>query len=406
VSDTLAISAVTAAFGELLKRVLENPDLAGKGVTIQRPIEAAADGDRRLNLFLFQVTPNAALRDADLPTRDRAGALTRQPVVALNLHYLVTSFGKAGSELDAHYLLGHAMSIVHDNGVLTRAHIRNALKAFTSMPELSKSDLADQLEPVRLTPLPMTQEEHFKLWSTFNTPYRLSVGYEASLVMIERKRSVKPTLPVRTPVVAVVPLRRPRVESVTPQIVTLGEAVVLAGQDLTGPGSRVRFGTQEVPPTALPDGRLKVMPPASLRAGVQTLQVVHQLRYGKPPGPRAGFESNTVPFVRAPRITTAPPISVARNSDLTLAITPPVGRAQRAALLLGDRSIAIVPRPVKPDPSDDTTHDLTFPIPADMPTGTFLARVQIDGADSPLELETDPNDPRFDQYVLPVVTVT
>jgi hypothetical protein len=401
VSNPLAIMAVTAAFAQLLKRVLEDPDLAGAKVTHERPVDATEAG-RRLNLFLFQVSANPALRNSDLPFRDNNGGLVAQPVTALNLHYLLTTYGKSDSELDAHHLLAHAMSIVHDNGVLTRAQIRSALGSLPTLPELQKSDLADQVEPVKLTPLAMTMEEHFKLWSTFQAPYRLSVGYEASVVLVERRKPARPLLPVRRAAVTAVPLRRPRIDAVVPQIVTVGEAVTLSGQDLRGTGAKVRFASGDIPPGAGPEGGLRVTPPATLRAGVHTLQVVHELRYGDPPTARAGFESNAVPFMRAPRITTPSPLTVARGASLTVGVTLPVGRAQRAALLLGGVSIPLGPRPQTPE----TTNDLTFPIPADMPVGRYLVRVQVDGADSPLEVETDPQSPDFDAYVAPVVDVT
>jgi len=83
---------------------------------------------------------------------------------------------------------------------------------------------------------------------------------------------------------------------------------------------------------------------------------------------------------------------------LTLAVDPPVGRAQRVALLAGDRTITIPPRPAN---GPATTTSLDFPIPGDFPTGTFLLRVQVDGADSPLG--TDAVTGAYDK---PTVTIT
>jgi hypothetical protein len=391
VSNTFAIVAVTAAFSQLLQRVTENPDLAGATVTNERPNEATEAG-RRLNLFLFQVSPNPALRNSDLPFRGGNGDIVRQPVLALNLHYLVTAFGRSDSELDAHLVLAQGMSIVHDNSVLTRSHIRAALGAYQTFPELQKSDLPDQMEPVKLSPLTMTQEEHFKLWSTFQTPYRLSVGYEASLVMVERRKPARSAPRVRRPEVLAVPIRRPRIEELTPQILTVGETLTIEGGDLAGPGVKLRLKGGDVTPTVTPEGRLtKVVGAAGdppLRAGIQSVQVVHEVELGSPPAPHRGFESNQAAFMLAPKLQPPIPTTVSRGQTLTLNVDPPVGRAQEAALLIGDRAIAIPPRPAPPAGTETTT-SLAFPVPSTTPTGSFLMRLQIDGAESPLEVQND-----------------
>jgi hypothetical protein len=90
-------------------------------------------------------------------------------------------------------------------------------------------------------------------------------------------------------------------------------------------------------------------------------------------------------FVLSPEITTPAPIAAPRNTTLTLAINPPVGRAQRATLLAGSGTVSI---PARAAAGPDTTPTLDFPIPSDFPTGpNLLLRVQIDGAQSPLEVD-------------------
>ena len=395
-SNPYAITAVTAAFSQLLKRVLDEPTLSGTGVTNERPSEATEAG-RRLNLFLFQVAPNAALRNSDLPYRNAAGEVVSQPVLALNLRYLVTAFGKSDDEMDAQHLLAHAMSIVHDTSILTRAHVRAALGAYQTMPELVNSDLPDEIEPVKLTPLPMSEEDIFRLWSTFQTPYRLSVGYEASLVMLERRRPQRPGLPVRAAHVDAIAPRRPTITGIAPQIVTVGQALTLTGHQFAFPGVKVRFAGADQDPTTLSDGEITVTPPGDLRVGVQTAQVVHFLPYGAAPAGggapplRPAAVSNPAAFVRAPQIGNVPAF-VKRGASLTVAVAPAIGRTQDAALVLGDRSIPIGPRPAPPTGTETTT-SLTFPVPADFPLGpgntarTYLMRLQVDGVDSPLAVD-------------------
>jgi hypothetical protein len=62
---------------------------------------------------------------------------------------------------------------------------------------LTGSNLADSIEQVKFTPLPLTVDELSKIWSTFfQTPYALSVAYQATVVLIESDNSGPAALPV------------------------------------------------------------------------------------------------------------------------------------------------------------------------------------------------------------------
>jgi hypothetical protein len=399
VSNPFAIAAVTATFSQLLTRAASEPTLTGTDVS-NLPPDAARDPDnpiRQLNLFLYQVTPDPAWRNADLPFRDGGGAFTRQPVLALNLTYLLTAYGLADDELDAHHLLGHAMSLVHDQSVLTREQVRAAIQAFSGNPAVAGSDLADQVELVKLTPVPMTQEELFKLWSAFQTNYRLSVGYEASVVLIERPRQHKAALPVRRAGVYVMPFRQPRIEQLTPNAVPAGATLTIEGRNLRGDIVKVRFGDAAVDPDTVGESSVAVTVPASVQAGVNPVQVLHELPLGEPPSPHRGFESNVGAFVLTPRVTLPTPASVAHGGKLTLGLAPPVGQAQRVSLLVGEQELVLPRRPAGSTPASS----LDFPIPTTFPSGTYLLRVRVDGAESPLEV-----DPVTNTYSGPKVEVT
>ena len=96
-------------------------------------------------------------------------------------------------------------------------------------------------------------------------------------------------------------------------------------------------------------------------------------------------------------------------TDVTATLKPRVGKTQRATLLLNElnppttraaRAYSFEAPPRKPtDPPD--TDSLKFPI-SGVVAGNYLARVQIDGADSALEPDPDPNNPRF---IGPKVTI-
>lgn len=411
-SSALAIAGVTAVLKDLLHNAVIDHDLVASvgdvTVTALPPDMIKTEGSEaksQLNIFLYQVTPNAGWRNVGLPSRNGSGDRVTNPPLALDLHYLITAYGV--KDLHAEILLGYAMQLLHETPVLSREAIRKALDPSPvsgggglppTLEALATSELADQIEMIKIAPETMNMEEVSRLWSAMQARYRPTTAYQASVVLIESRKSLRPALPVRERRLHVVQLRRPRIESITPQITLKGGALTIAGQSLKGAVTKVAFGSTLVDPAAVSDQQITVNAPASLFSGVNTLKVVHPLDLGTAVEPHGGFESNVVAFILAPEIKTPPPINAARGATLTLAIDPPVGRAQRVALLVGDRAITIPPRP---SGGPATTTNLDFPIPADFPTGTFLLRAQVDGADSPLGVNIVPGE-----YDNPKVTIT
>ena len=92
-SNDLAIATVTATLREWIRPALE-VDVTGAQVSLNRPDQIAAFENPGVNVFLYQVTPNAAWRNQDLPTRRGSnGEVLQRPQAALDLHYLLTCFG-------------------------------------------------------------------------------------------------------------------------------------------------------------------------------------------------------------------------------------------------------------------------------------------------------------------------
>src|SRR5580698_4033073 len=97
-SNSLGIATVTSSLRALLENAYQSDDnfddsLPNALVTTLLPISVTSSGlpDVGANVFLFQVTPNAAGRNSDLPTRDAQGNLISRPRVALDLHYMSRS---------------------------------------------------------------------------------------------------------------------------------------------------------------------------------------------------------------------------------------------------------------------------------------------------------------------------
>jgi hypothetical protein len=416
VSNALAIATTTVVLGDIVQSGLSV--VSGAKVTTVRPDEKENGAPApEANVFLYQVTPNAALRNADLPTRTSNGDLRRRPQVALDLHYLVSFYGD-DTTLEPQRLAGGAVSALHARPQATRSAIEAIVAAAGGADAadprayLGETDLAEQVEHVTFTPLPLNLEELSRMWATlFRVPYVLSVAYQASVILIEAALTPSPALPVRVHDVAVVPVARPLVERVVADgdpdaPVVAGATLVLRGQRLRGEHTRLRVGDALVTPDPADTGDTEIRavlgPPlfaaGTLRAGVQGAQVVHLLALGEPPAPHRGFESNVVPFVLRPALTSA----TLSAGVVTVVADPPIGARQRVVLLLdelaGDRAYA-VPAPLRALDADP----VHVPV-ADVAPGTYLVRVQVAGAESLLQPDPAPG-PDQGRYVLPTLTI-
>jgi hypothetical protein len=392
-SNYLAVATVTAALHRLLQATA-GADVPGATVTTDRP-ETSTNGASAptVNVYLYQVVPNVALRNADLPTRTSGGDLVQRPVAALDLHYLFT-FSGADEELEPQRLLGSVVRTLHAQPFLTPQLIAAVKTAATANPPvhpaLATTDLGEQVERVKFAPLPMNLEELSKLWSVFfQTPYALSVAYQASVILIEPDLATIVPLPVLERDVVVGPLRRPFIERIVDAAdpgapITATTAITVLGRDLVGDVTRLRLAGADRTLGGGTSARLPfdlgAVPIADLRAGPIAVQVVHRTLLGNPPAEHVGVESNVATFVlhptvtaaattAGPRISVTTDVTVRRDQSVDLAILDP---ASGARTLL----IAAEPR------TGDTTA-LAFPSGA-IPAGDHAVQVVVDGAESGL----------------------
>lgn len=190
-SNALAIATVTTALAQIVRTAVQSV-VPGSDVLTERPDSTPPTGPR-VRLFLHQVSPNGALRNHDLPTRAANGNLMTRPTAAVDLHYLLAFYGNE-NELEPQRMLGAAVRDIHAKPVLMRHMIEDAI---ASEPFLTGSDLADAVEQIKFTPLPLSLEELSKLWSVFfQAPYALSVAYQGTVVLIESEENAPAALPV------------------------------------------------------------------------------------------------------------------------------------------------------------------------------------------------------------------
>jgi hypothetical protein len=436
-SNALAIASVTAVLKDLLNNGVIDHQLSGVvgEVTVSAlpPDRVLVDGQAetsRLNLFMYQVSPNQGWRNSALPSHDADGIRVSNPPLALDLHYLITAYG--ASEFHAEILLGYALQLLHDTPVLTREAVRRTLAPASPvtgailpppLDTLTASELADQVEQVRLTPQTLNTEEMSRLWTAIQSHYRPTAAYQASVVLIESRRPARSALPVANDRrrIYVVPFRFPNIESVTSADgplapISVGTTLSIRGRDLQSDDTRVNLdGIEIVPPsTAIAPDRITIpltSPlPNGLYAGVKGVQVLQQVAMGDPETPHRGQESNVASFVLRPTVANGqviPPADVLdlvssvesvngtpttfQSGRLRIDFDPRVGRDQRVILLLNEQNAAPGARPKaytfnapsKNGLPDGTVDTAAIEIPfSRVIAGTYLVRVQVDGAES------------------------
>ena len=428
-SDSLAIAAITTTLRDLLDRGI-NANVSGATVTT-RPLDRARNGvnGSQVNLFLYHTVPEVAWRNRDIPWRIKPGE-TGHPPLALSLYYMITAYyGETEDNVDtttdttrllgSHRLLGKAMSVLHDHPLLDTEAINSVLP-----PEDLQRHPYDQVEKVRINPQPLSLDEMSKLWSGFQTEYRLSAAYEVSVVLIESARPQRTPLPV---------LRRgdedrgvftqaaisPSLHEVRPPerkpVAELGDTLDIFGDNLEGEGltAQLRHNQLDDPielaplpgrtssqlQVELPDATADPEVPSKIPAGIYTLSLVVE----RPPLP--AWTTNALPFALAPQITlTAPLGNTAPQGNVTVELicTPQVRSGQQASLLFGDRQI-----PVKADdldtPADPTAPTTLSFVVENANPGEYVIRLRVDGVDSlPVDFTATPPQFMADQ----IVTVT
>jgi len=395
-SNSLAIATVTAALYQILIGPVQAA-VSGATVGFRRPDRTSGEkGTPHVNTYLYQVTPNAAFRNVDLPTRRADGTLVKQPIAALDLHYLFTFHG-SDDQLEPQLMLGAVAGALQAQPLLSPQNIQSAVTNFSF---LTTSDLGNQVERIRFTPTSLSLEEFSKLWSAFfQVEYTLSAAYQASVVLIESDQTPpQEALPVQSRRLYVAPFTQPTITQVMAktgagQPILPSSTLVIQGTQLLGDITTVRIGnTTATPPVVTESSIILPLPAVGLQAGVLGLQVIQQLLLGKPPVAHPGWESNIVALVLQP-VLSAPSVV---GTTLSVTVNPEVQTGQRVAILLNQNPPATPPPPAAYSfnlppltaPSTTLTCDVTGVL-----SGQYFLRAKIDGAESPLDL--DPASPTF-----------
>ncbi|EMI22001.1 hypothetical protein RMSM_01078 [Rhodopirellula maiorica SM1] len=427
-SNSLAIAAVTRSIQLMLQTY------AKVDCTTKSPDKAAGDGEgARVNLFLYHTMPNPTWRNLDIPGRVGRGEKGNPPL-ALNLYYLLTAYGEDGANLADQRTLGQAMQVLHDRPVIKRADVKSFLPA-----DLLASGLDEQLEHIRIVPDTLNIEEMSRLWTTFQTQYRVSAAYQAAVVLIESDRPTPSALPVakrgkddrgaRTdvgidPVLQGIEYRGDPQQPALPAA-NVGSKITIVGSNLPAVGLSVvvRDLKQELN-GSVDDNVVATLEPTVEVAGSR---LVAQLSEGLGVWP-AGMLSLEVAFNKGDQVVTSNSVHLALAAEIqtsaaqesaiafvdetqgTLAVSlkHPLGQDRRVMLILNryeapdDEAPSPPPKPNSffqiPQLPDDTgigNLNPTFDV-SKVPPGTYWIRIRVDGIDSMLMTGTqDPETKRW-----------
>jgi len=405
-SNYLAVATVTAALQQVLLPPVQEA-VTGASVGFNRP-DPTNPTTPLVNIYLYQITPNAAYRNADLPTRRSDGSLAKRPQAAFDLHYLFTFHGD-DTKLQPQLLLGAVVTTLHSQPLLSAGNITSAVSTFTF---LAGSGLDTQIERIRFTPTALSLEEFSKLWSVFfQVEYSLSAAYQASVVLMESSDSPQEAPPVAARNLYVVPFQSPNISQVINQAgagqpITAASTLLVTGQNLRGQNTLLLMEDQEFTPTTISDTQITYAfpSPLTIHAGIKGLQVLQKMAMGNDTTPQhRGFESNIAPFVLRPTIdnaTATAAASPATGTNVTLTLTPNIGVGQRAVLLLNNVSASPSTAYASLATVATTASNQIIINITGVPTGTYLVRVQIDGAESVLTV-----NPTTNQFTGPTVAM-
>lgn len=435
-SNHLAIATVTATLGHLIIKALASSGVDVTKVEYGRPTSDGLGSGAKVHIHLYQVTPDTARRNDDMPTRDSEGRLVNRPRIALNLHYLVVFYGDAKT-FEPERMLGAVVRSLHARPLLSSQMIREVVSD-NDNPVLTASNLADAPERVRFTPAVVSMDELSKLWSVFfQTPHALSLAYDASVVFIDAEESGPSAAPVLSRGAddqgavaapdAVPPF--PLLESVyigslddallsplprSYPAAVIGNLLILRGVNLGGDTVSLRFKHMRfseeghphfLAPHVVGDAAITKRTETEIQVVLDTDAVGRIGTYGLAVVVTKNgktHSTNDVPFLLAPRIDSITPTSpiAGAGQDLALSVTctPAVLASQQVSLLLADREAGAKSR-------DTDTQPLDFIITNAPAVTDAIVRIRVDGVDS-IPYERAGNPPRLQFAANQKVTIT
>lgn len=391
-SSALALSAVTAVLQQSLTFLYNSSVLGTITVSAIAPdvVESkygiSSASSPLVNLFLHQVTPNAAWRNIDFPSLASDGATRlKNPPLALDLHYLLTAYASEDTEAEA--LLGYAILLLHENPILPRAVINNALATLSNNTynnALKAAGVAAQIEMIKLAPATLGREEMAWLWTALKADYRPTFPFQASVVLMRNDNPTAYSLPVLTRNINVQAggvAQLLAVESPNDQFPAVaGDTVKITGISLDGasaillnnPTTNVSYQFAVSVNNISGDVLSFVVPDVPVQMPCGVCQV--SLLFTDPSG-NLIQQGNALTLGIGLKIATAPAPTAATSGGgtlITLTCDPQVQTGQKVSLVMGQYMTAA-------QAFTGPTPSLSFQFPSVLAAQTYATRLVVDG---------------------------
>ena len=401
-SSALALAAVTTVLQTGLQFLYKSSILGTVNVAAIAPdlVESTygigTDADPLVNLFLHQVTPNAAWRNVDLPSLAADGATRlKNPPLALDLHYLLTAYASENAQAEA--LLGYAVLMLHENPILPRAVINALLGTLSTNAynnALKDAGVSAQIEMIKIAPATLGREEMAWLWTALKADYRPTFPFQASVVLMRNDNATAYSLPVLTRNIVVQAGGVAQLLAVQPPYdqssAVAGDIVKITGISLNGasgivltnPVTRVSYEfapaindlTNTLISFKVPDV------PAQMPCGVCQVNLGFTDSNGIVTQTNSVVIGIGVSIARAP----APAPTAATNGVgtlITLSSDPQVQTQQRVSLSLVSPTGGSQGVPAQS--FTEPTASLSFQFPSVLPAGAYAAYLVVDGVVAP-----------------------
>lgn len=355
----------------------------------------------RINLYLYKIVENTYLKNQEIPGHGHPSDYGHPPL-SLVLFYLLTPFPDSEKyednyDLNAHEILGDAMSAFHDYPILT-----DSMEASPgSGTKLLPTSLRNQFEKIKITFEPLDTEELTKIWMGLNNPYRLSVGYAVSVIQIESKKPKKLAKPAKARYIHLAPLHRPQIDDfrvtpaepvagMPPATARIGDKLTLHGINFVGLSTHIIIGDIKfnAPPKSqrliefkIPDDPILQPGPTTVGVQVETSTEIVQGGYSDRSEVKEGknvITSNQVPLMLVPKISDIDPTSGNHNKNLIIYGERLFNEKLKCFVLVGDIAIEVE----KSEATDGENIKISLKFLKGAEKGEYLIRVRVNGGES------------------------
>lgn len=246
-NDTgLAVGAVSRFLAAQLNAALSNLAPYNTVASVDRPqtiTSTGASANARLNLFLYEVEIDAAMRNVAFTPGTPAP-------LWLVLRYLLTAFDLSGESdtAESHDVLGMGMQVLLGMNTALWGSLPNAEQPLENNPEPLKLSF-DQATPDLLSRLMQGPDDKYRCSTAFQIrPVLVAkpIAPASGLQLVGVDYVTGKRIGLAGVQNAVLPSLGPRIDAASPALVEQGDTLTLTGSGLNAPGLAVSFGSAQL----------------------------------------------------------------------------------------------------------------------------------------------------------------